>query len=109
MHAVTSSMPKPLDLTELIVRAREGQPDALSEFYARFGQTLMTLAFRLTGSRADAEDVLHDVFLGLPEALNRYEERGSFESWLKRVTARVALTRMRSRVRSGETELADNL
>jgi RNA polymerase sigma-70 factor (ECF subfamily) len=69
----------------------------------------MALAYRLTGSRADAEDVLHDVFLGLPEALRRYEEQGSLTSWLKRVTARVALTRVRSRERSHEVTLADNL
>ena len=51
-------------------------------------RALLALARRLAGSAADAEDVVHDVFLGLPEALRRYEERGSLESWLKRVTAR---------------------
>jgi len=109
MHAVTSSMPQPLDPLELVERARAGRADALAELYAQFGQTLMALAFRLTGSRADAEDVLHDVFLGLPEALARYEERGSLEGWLRRVTARVALTRVRSRARTREVGLADNL
>jgi RNA polymerase sigma-70 factor (ECF subfamily) len=99
----------PSDAAELVERAREGNADALSELYARFGQTLMALAFRLTGSRADAEDVLHDVFLGLPEALARYEERGSLDAWLKRVTARVALTRLRSRERAGEVGLTDDL
>jgi hypothetical protein len=44
----------------------------------------------------NAEDVLHDVFVGLPEALRRYDERGRLEPWLKRVTARVALSRLRS-------------
>lgn len=56
---------------------------------------LLALAFRLTGSRDDAEDIVHDVFVGLPEALRKYEERGQFESWLKRVTARTALMHMR--------------
>jgi RNA polymerase sigma-70 factor (ECF subfamily) len=69
----------------------------------------MALAFRLTGSRDDAEDVLHDVFLGLPEALRRYEERGALESWLKRVTARIALSRIRSRERTREVALDDTL
>jgi len=43
----------------------------------------------------DAEDVVHDVFVGLPEALRRYEERGSFAAWLRKITARVALARLR--------------
>jgi RNA polymerase sigma-70 factor, ECF subfamily len=49
--------------------------------------------------------VLHDVFVGLPDALRRYEERGNLTGWLKRVTARVALGRVRSRKRRSEVPL----
>lgn len=80
-------------------------PDALGELYNRHGRALFRLAYRLTGSREDAEDVVHDVFVGLPEALERYEERGRLEAWLKRITARVALTRLRSRRRRAEVRL----
>ena len=63
------------------------------------------LAYRLTGTREDAEDVVHDVFVGLPEALGRYQERGNFLGWLKRVTARVALMRLRGRRRRREVAI----
>ena len=107
MHVVSV---RPVSNTrELVERARDGSADALSELYVRYGRALMALAFRLMRSRADAEDVLHDVFLGLPEALQHYEERGSLESWLKRVTARVALSRLRSRSRANEVELLDDI
>jgi RNA polymerase sigma-70 factor (ECF subfamily) len=78
---------------------RAGSPDALAVLYREFGGPLYRLAYRLTGTREDAEDVVHDVFVGLPEALDRYEERGNFVGWLKRVTARVALMRLRGRRR----------
>ena len=107
MHGVSV---RPVSNTlELVERARDGSADALSELYGRYGRVLVGLAFRLMGSHADAEDVLHDVFLGLPEALQRYDERGSLESWLKRVTARVALSRLRSRSRAREVALVDDL
>ena len=108
MPAIFLSMPVP-DADQLVARARDGLPDALSELYRRYGQSLMALAYRLIGSRDDAEDVLHDVFLGLPEALRRYEERGSLESWLKRITARVALTRLRGERRANEVPLDERL
>lgn len=38
---------------------------------------------------------MHDVFVGLPEALARYEERGQFGGWLARVATRVALAMQR--------------
>ncbi len=79
----------------LIAEARAGSPDALSALYLEHGAALFRLAYRLVRTREDAEDVVHDVFVGLPEALLRYEERGSFAAWLKRVTARVALMKLR--------------
>ena len=89
----------------LIVEARAGSPNALSALYLEHGAALFRLAYRLVGTREDAEDVVHDVFVGLPEALLRYEERGSFGGWLKRVTARVALMRLRRGKRQREVAI----
>lgn len=79
----------------VVARVRAGDLKALATAYERHARMVMAVAYRLTASRADAEDVLHDVFLGLPEALQRYEERGSFASWLKRVVVRAALMQKR--------------
>jgi len=89
----------------LIAEARAGSPDALSALYREHGAALFRLAYRLVGAREDAEDVVHDVFVGLPEALRRYQERGSFAPWLKRVTARLALMRLRRSKRRREVAL----
>src|SRR3954468_20004564 len=89
----------------LLALARGGSMEAIAEIYRTHGQSLFALAYSITSSREDAEDVVHDVFLGLPEALRHYEERGSAEAWLKRVTARVALNRLRARRRSREIPL----
>ena len=89
------SSPEP----EEISRLQAGDPTALTSLYLRVGKSLATLARRLTGSREDAEDVLHDVFLGLPEAMRHYEERGKLEAWLRLVTVRTALARMRAQRR----------
>jgi RNA polymerase sigma-70 factor, ECF subfamily len=91
----------------LIAEVRAGSPDALAALYVEHGAALFRLAYRLVGAREDAEDVVHDVFVGLPEALRRYEERGSFAAWLKRVTARVALMRLRHGKRRREVALDD--
>ena len=91
----------------LIAEARAGSPNALSALYLEHGAALFRLAYRLVGVREDAEDVVHEMFVGLPDALRRYEERGSFAAWLKRVTARMALMRLRSRKRRREVSLDD--
>src|SRR5689334_21682571 len=79
----------------LVADAARGSPDALASLYARYAKPLLAVAYRLLQSREDAEDVVHDVFVGLPEALRRYDERGSLGAWLRTITARVALMRLR--------------
>src|SRR3569832_685536 len=84
-----------LDEADLVRRTRAGDTAALAELYRRFAPSLMAVAYRLLQSRDAAEDVLHDVFVGLPEAMRKYDERGRFGPWIRQVTARVALSVMR--------------
>jgi RNA polymerase sigma-70 factor (ECF subfamily) len=91
--------------TDLIAAVRAGSPDALGEMFVRYADVLLALAYRLTASRVEAEDVVQDVFVGLPEALRGYEEQGRLEAWLKRVTLRHALMRMRAASRRPESPL----
>jgi RNA polymerase sigma-70 factor, ECF subfamily len=80
---------------------------ALGAVYTKYGDIVFACAFRCLASTADAEDVLQDVFVGLPEALSSYREQGGFESWLKRVAIRAALMRLRSRTRRREEAIDD--
>lgn len=101
----TQAEPTDSGSADLVRRTRLGDAEALGGLYDVFGAALFRLAYRLTGTREDAEDVVHDVFVGLPEALSRYEERGRLGAWLRRVTTRVALMRHRSRNHRGEIGL----
>lgn len=106
------ALPHPDDLpghltdAQLATHAVRGQADALAELYHRHARVMLAVAYRLLQSREDAEDVVHDVFVGLPEALRRYDEQGSLGPWLRKVTARVALMRLREATRH-ETVVLD--
>lgn len=91
----------------LIDQVRSGDPHALGQLYDEFAPRLLRVAHQLLGSREDAEDAVHDMFVGLPEALRRYEERGALRAWLTTRTVRVALMRLRSVKRRREETLVD--
>ncbi|MGE0440278.1 MAG: RNA polymerase sigma factor [Gemmatimonadales bacterium] len=80
---------------DLVRRARLGSAEALAGLYTVYANQVFGTAFRILGNRADAEDVLQDVFVGLPEALASYREQGRLDAWLRRVAARTALMRQR--------------
>lgn len=91
------------DDAALVAAVRRGGSEALGELFRRHGRSVHATAYRVTGSAQDAEDVLQDVFLMLPDALQRYEERQQFAAWLKRVATLTALMRVRSRAARRET------
>jgi RNA polymerase sigma-70 factor (ECF subfamily) len=93
----------------LVANARRGKPDALAQIYAQHKDVLYRVALGLMRSWADAEDIVQEVLVGLPEALRRYRGDGPLEGWLVRVTTRTALMelRRRRRRRRGESLLVD--
>lgn len=105
MTAPSPVSPELSPASDLVPRLRAGEEAALSEAYHRFAAGLLTLAFRLTGHGDDAEDVVQELFIGLPEALATYEERGQFEGWLRRIVIRRALMRLRTRRTRGEVSI----
>lgn len=89
-----------------LVRAvRGGSLEALGCLYDRYAESMYATACRFSRTYADAEDVVHDVFVGLRHALARYRERGRFEPWLRRMVVRRAIDLRRGR--SPEHELTD--
>ena len=69
--------------------------DHLRELYERHSASVYKIANRLTGSAPDAEDVVQDLFLGLPQAIRGYEERGRMGAWVGTMASRLALRRTR--------------
>lgn len=90
----------------LLTAARRGEAGPLADLYERYSDCGHRIALRLTRSATEAEDVLHDVFVGLPEGLRTYANRGPFGGWLAKVTARAALIRLRQRRRRREVSLS---
>lgn len=79
--AHTTAEPTP---AHLIGAVAAGDGRALGLLYLRFAPALLALATRLVRRRAEAEDLLHDVFLEVGRFAGGYDpDRGSVETWLK--------------------------
>lgn len=82
----------------LIALVAGGDPDAVGGLYNRHAGVLLAVAFRILGSRADAEDIVHDAFASLPDRSRHYAvERGSVAAWLIILVRNLCLDRLRRR------------
>jgi RNA polymerase sigma-70 factor (ECF subfamily) len=82
-----------------------GAADRLRELYDLHAADVYRIAYRLTGSAPDAEDVVQDLFVGLPEAIRGYAERGRMGAWIRTVATRMSLNRLRWRRRRQEVPI----
>lgn len=82
------------------------EPAALAERYAGM---LYRLAYARTGSRADAEDVMQEVFVRLLRARPEFRDEEHAKAWLLRVGACCAADVLRAPWRRREGPLDDGL
>jgi RNA polymerase sigma-70 factor (ECF subfamily) len=83
---------------DIMTRVASGEREAVGVLYDRYGATLLPIALRIVGNRADAEDVLHDAFVTLPARARHYSaERGSVGAWLVILVRNLSIDRTRRR------------
>lgn len=87
------------DDRELIARFRSGDRAAFDALYARYAGRALAFALRITGSRADAEDLVQEAFLAAYRGSRGFHGRSAFLTWLLGIVVR----RWRDTVRSTRT------
>jgi RNA polymerase sigma-70 factor, ECF subfamily len=81
---------------ELMELVRDKDAAAFAVVYERHGNAAFSLAFRMCGRRAIAEDVVQDAFLSLWRSGARYERtRGSVRTWVLGIVHNRAIDALR--------------
>lgn len=86
----------------LIERAKNGDLDALEQIFEKYRNQVFALAYRMTGSVSEAEDLTQEVFLQVMRKIGSFQGRSSFSTWLYRVTVNRSRDYLRSRKRAPE-------
>lgn len=84
------------DLMQLV---RRGRADAFEAVYERHSSAAFSLAYRMTGTRNAAEDVVQEAFLSLWRSGARYDRaRGSVRTWVLGIVHNRAIDHLRRAV-----------
>jgi RNA polymerase sigma-70 factor (ECF subfamily) len=97
------------DDMELIQRLRAGDEQAFVVLVRRYHDSMIRLASSFVPSRAVAEEVVQDTWMGVVRGIGNFEGRSSLRTWLFRILvnrARTAGTRERRSVAIGDAEPA---
>jgi RNA polymerase sigma-70 factor (ECF subfamily) len=86
-------MPATSQDEELVRRLRAGDEAAFMDLVDRYGPLMLRIALMHVSSRAVAEEVVQEAWLGVLQGLDRFEGRSSLKTWIMRIVANRARTR----------------
>jgi RNA polymerase sigma-70 factor (ECF subfamily) len=97
-HAVESGVEEgayaaSVDDTRLVASLRAGEEQAFMELVQRYGASMLRVAMLFVRTRAVAEEVVQDTWVGVLDGIGRFEGRSSFKTWLFRILTNTAKTR----------------
>ncbi|WP_299892060.1 RNA polymerase sigma factor [uncultured Lacinutrix sp.] len=80
-----------MTLKELIKSCKRNNLKAQSELYNKYKDSLYLLCLKYCKTTAEAEDNLQDAFIDIFKNIKKYNNKGSFEGWMKRITINKAI------------------
>lgn len=87
-----SSSTEPAELA-LLARVRAGDEASFAELVRRYSPTMVRLAQLTVGTRAVAEEVVQEAWIGVLNGIGRFEGRSSLKTWIFRILLNKAHTR----------------
>jgi RNA polymerase sigma-70 factor, ECF subfamily len=93
------------DIPRLITQARSGDQQALEQLLNQHADMLYAVCFRMCGHAEDARDLAQDVLVKVIEALDSFDGRAKFSTWMTKIAMNHCLTHRRRQKLRGHASL----
>lgn len=103
--------PQSTDLENVVARARDGQPTAIAELYAAYGDAVRRYCYVRLNDLEVAQDCVQEVFLRIWRGIKTFEYRGdaSFTAWMYTIANNVLISHARKHKGSQHVPLTPEL
>lgn len=81
-----------MNIEDIIKGCKEGNRKCQDALVQKFAPGLLALCLRYTSDRELARDALQECFINAFRFIGKYEGKGSFEGWLKRIAVTTSIT-----------------
>ncbi|MCU1280963.1 MAG: uncharacterized protein JWM53_4509 [bacterium] len=81
----------PVDVAQLVERARSGEPAAFRELFRLHLSRVHRIVYRMAGASADIDDLVQTVFVEGFRSLPSFRGESLFSTWLGRIAVRISM------------------
>lgn len=82
---------------QIIAGCKEQKREAQKMLYEKYSRTMYGICLRYSSDQESAQDLLQDGFIKVFAHISSFQEKGSFEGWLKRIFINLALENLRKK------------
>ncbi|HMM03334.1 MAG: RNA polymerase sigma factor [Dysgonomonas sp.] len=82
---------------QIIAGCKEQKREAQKMLYEAYARKMYSICLRYSSDQDAAQDLLQDGFMKVFANIDSFQDRGSFEGWLKRVFINLALENLRKK------------
>lgn len=90
--------------TIILQKLKAGSREALGLLWQDHSVNVLNLAYRMMKDRDQAEDILMDVFVHVPKAIQGFRGDSAISTWLYKLTVNTCLMKLRAQKRHSELE-----
>ena len=76
---------------------------AQRELYNRYSAKMLSVCYRFAHNREDAEDMLQEGFIKVFSQIHTFENRGSFEGWIRRIIVHTCINVLKKNKKFNES------
>jgi RNA polymerase sigma-70 factor (ECF subfamily) len=81
----------------------KNNPTAQKALYERFSAKMLSVCYRYGHNREDAEDMLQEGFIKVFAQIHTFQNRGSFEGWVRRIMIHTCINNLKKNKRFNES------
>lgn len=98
-YLCTQHLAKQTDiLTGIVLQAGNGNAAAQAALYTMFSKSMFSICMRMTASRPQAEDILHDAFILAFKNMGQIKQPEAIAGWLRRIVVNECIRQSKNKI-----------
>lgn len=87
----------------IICGCLQNSPAAQRELYNRFAPKMLSVCYRFSQNRDDAEDMLQEGFIKVFTQIHTFQNKGAFEGWIRKIIVHTCINTLKKNKKFNES------